>query len=349
MFSVLLFLAACSTSPALARPKTDVLVMKNGDRITCQVKNLDAGVLKVDLDYVDGTISIDWLKVARLESTYLFLVQLEDGSIYSGKLINTEEVKGTPVRIEIRTEEEETVVVDKTSVVRMTQTSDTLAKRLSGKISFGSSYAKGNNTTQYNLGSELDYKETSWGADLNYNSNLTANTGASTSTRNQVDLSSYRMLRWKNYFVGGAMGFLQSSVQDISRQTVLSLDMGKFLKSSNHILLSVMGGFGWQRTQYNPAVESTGTQNTGVALVSSNLQVFTFKKTRLEVTGTVLPVVAQSGRVFAKLNAAYYLKVFGKIDWNLSFYGSWDTQPPPHLASSDYGSTTGLSYTFGNK
>jgi hypothetical protein len=54
-------------------------------------------------------------------------------------------------------------------------------------------------------------------------------------------------------------------------------------------------------------------------------------------------------RITFKTNATYYLKLFGKVDWNLSFYGSWDTKPPPTFSGSDYGSSTGLSWTFGNK
>jgi hypothetical protein len=53
--------------------------------------------------------------------------------------------------------------------------------------------------------------------------------------------------------------------------------------------------------------------------------------------------------LFSRVNATYYLSVFGKVDWNFSFYGSWDTAPPSHLPSSDYGTSTGLSYTFGNR
>src|SRR5271169_497823 len=106
-------LTVCLTFPALAREKTDLVVMKNGDRITCEIKNLDAGVLKVDLDYVDGAISIDWRKVARLESKFLFLVQLEDGSVYSGKVINAQVPEGAPVKFEIRTVEDASVMVDK--------------------------------------------------------------------------------------------------------------------------------------------------------------------------------------------------------------------------------------------
>jgi hypothetical protein len=33
--------------PLLARESTDVIVMKNGDRITCEVKGLNGGVLYV--------------------------------------------------------------------------------------------------------------------------------------------------------------------------------------------------------------------------------------------------------------------------------------------------------------
>jgi hypothetical protein len=101
--SIVVMLAVCLALSASGRSKTDVLVMTNCDRITCQVKSLDAGVLKVDLDYVDGTLSVDWLKVARLESTFEFLVQLQDGSVYSGTMVTSEALQGPPVKIEVRT------------------------------------------------------------------------------------------------------------------------------------------------------------------------------------------------------------------------------------------------------
>ena len=46
---VVLISALVLTSPLFARTNTDVLVMKNGDRMTCQVKGLDAGVLYVSM------------------------------------------------------------------------------------------------------------------------------------------------------------------------------------------------------------------------------------------------------------------------------------------------------------
>ena len=102
-------------------------------------------------------------------------------------------------------------------------------------------------------------------------------------------------------------------------------------------------------TKYVPSSQPERFQNLAVALFGSSLDVFNFKKTNLTINGFVIPALTQQGRVLSRVNASYYLKIFGKIDWNLSFYGDWDNQPPLHLPGGDYGSSTGLSYTFGNK
>jgi hypothetical protein len=49
------------------------------------------------------------------------------------------------------------------------------------------------------------------------------------------------------------------------------------------------------------------------------------------------------------MNAAYYVKLFSNLKWNVSFYGNWDNQPLPGFASGDYGTSSGLSWTFGLK
>jgi hypothetical protein len=70
-----------SALPLGARDKTDVLIMNNGDHLTCEIKSLDSGVLYVSLDYILGTSSLQWSKVARIESKQLFIVKTQDGSV----------------------------------------------------------------------------------------------------------------------------------------------------------------------------------------------------------------------------------------------------------------------------
>jgi hypothetical protein len=111
----------------------------------------------------------------------------------------------------------------------------------------------------------------------------------------------------------------------------------------------VQGGFAWQNTRYKDYTSKQSAQNTAAALVAAELKVFRFKKTNLDLSALILPGISEPGRVRANTNASYYIKLFSDLSWNVSFYGNWDNQPPPTLSGSDYGTSSGLSWTFGNR
>ncbi len=60
------------------RPKTDVLVLKNGDRMRGEIKGLSRGRLSFDTDAA-GIISIKWDRVAELTTAFLYEVETETG------------------------------------------------------------------------------------------------------------------------------------------------------------------------------------------------------------------------------------------------------------------------------
>ena len=347
--AVLLSFALLPTVTLFAREKTDVVVMKNGDRMTCEVKGLDSGVLSVSLDYVDGTISVQWSKVARLESSQAFLVLTQDGSVHTGKLTTIDTPANQPVKIQIAETEERTVAIDIRRIAKMRETSEKFWQRFNGNINSGINYSKGNQAIQYNFGTQTEYLQERWAADAAFNSNLSSNSGSTTSTRNQLDLSSYRLLRWNNYFYAGLGKVLQSSVQGIRLQTTLGGGIGRFWKHTDRSSISLMGGLAWQSTDYKQSPVPQGTQNVATALIAAELKVFEFKKTNLNVSADLLPALSEPGRVRFNTNASYYIKLFSNLSWNVSFYGNWDNRPPPNFSGSDYGSTSGLSWTFGNK
>ena len=53
------------------------------------------------MDYVDGTLSVQWSQVVNLESDRLFLIQTESGVVYTGKLSISGVSNDPPIRIEI--------------------------------------------------------------------------------------------------------------------------------------------------------------------------------------------------------------------------------------------------------
>lgn len=337
------------TTPLFARDKSDLLIMNNGDRLTCEIKSLDASVLYVSLDYVNGTASLDWSKVRRVESKQLFLVKTEDGSVYTGTLSTAETGGNRPVRIEVTESSETNAVLERTKVVTMNQTSDRFWQRFNGSINMGLIYSKGNESTQFNFATKVQYPRERWATGADFNSTLAGSTGASTSTRNDTSVYARRLLKWNNWFYTGLGSFLQSSEQNIQLQSNLGGAVGRYVKNTNHAVISLSSGLAWQNTRYTQSLASQRSQNVATLLVASEVEVFKFDKTNLTIQGSVFPAISEPGRVFTSTNVSYYLKFFGNFTWNLSFYGNWDNQPPTHLSGSDYGSSSGIGWTFGNQ
>jgi Protein of unknown function, DUF481 len=346
MRTVILSCVLLLVTPIFARESTDVIVMKNGDHLTGEIKGLNAGVLYMSMAYILGTSSVQWSEVAHLESRQLFLVKTEDGSVYTGTLNSSNTPGARPVEIEVAETSGKGVVIDSSRIVQMDMTSKKFFQRFNGYVNTGIIYSKGNQSTQYSLGSQVTYPRQRWAAGLSYNSTLSASTGASASTRNQLDVDAFRLLRWNNWFYEGLGTFLQSSEQGIIRQGTYGGGVGRYLKNTNSARISVLAGFGGQNTDYT---QNNASQSLATGLIAANLQFFRFNKTNGDLTASLLPAISEPGRVKFNMNATYYIKLTGNLSWNVSFYGNWDSRPPDGLSGSDYGSSSGLSWTFGNR
>ena len=324
--------------------------MNNGDHMTCEVKGLDAGVLYVSFDYIDGTAPVDWSKVDHLESNQLFVVKTAGGAVYSGTLRTPDHPADRPVKIEvIEAPVHESVVIDRSQIVNMVATSERFWQRFSGQVSFGVIYTKGNQSTQYSLSSGTAYVRERWNAGASFDSNLSSSTGVSASTRNSLNLTALHLLPPENWFYAAVGGILQSSEQQIAHQTTIGGGVGRYLKNTDRATIQLLGGIAWQGTTYQGSVPQSNDQNLATALIYGNAKFFKFSKTDLDVTAVFLPALSEPGRLRFNTNESYYIKIVSNLKWNVSFYGNWDNQPPPNLPGSDYGTSSGLSWTFGLK
>jgi len=342
-----LTLALLFTTALYAREKTDVMVMTNGDRLTCEIKGLDAGVLYVSFDYIDGTASVNWSKVMRLESNQLFVVKTQGGEVYTGSLRTSEAGADRPVKIQVLAAGKEEVL-DRSEIVQMIATSDRFWQRFNGEVGFGVIYSKGNQSTQYSLSAQTAYVRERWSALAGFDSNLSTSAGTSASTRNSLNIGARRLLPWNNWFYGGVGTFLQSSEQGITLQSTVGGGIGRYFKNTNSATISVVLGPAWQNTDYKHS-STVHSQNLAAALLFADAELFKFSKTNLDITAALLPALSDPGRVRFNTNASYYIKIISDLKWNVSFYGSWDNRPPPGLSGSDYGTSSGLTWTFGLK
>jgi hypothetical protein len=339
------FLAAF---PLAAREKSDVIVMRNGDKITCEVKALRSDTLFVKVDYILDTISVDWNKVDHIDSKQLFIVRTVDGSVYRGTLSTPGTPSGRPLDIEVFEQPEKPVVLERKQVVKVDQTSTNIWQRFNGEVDMGFNFTKGNETSQYSFATDVNYVQEHWSTGASYSSNLSASAGANVSTRNELTFTAQKDLRWNNWYYTGLADFLQSSVLGVQLQSTFGGGIGRNVVNTGATYVGVYGGFAWQQIDYQQVIQPAQTQRVTSALIGTEVRLFRFDRTTLTLSANVLPALSDSGRVQFNFNAAYYVKLWRKLKWNCSFYANLDNRPPPGFATSDYGATSGLSVSFGN-
>ena len=142
----------------LARDKTDVIVLKNGDRITCEIQGLDRGQLRIKTAYTISTIVVDWEEVDRLESVQRFQIEMEEGDRHVGTLNKRQTgVDESSPGLEVA-DEMTSVNVYKPAVVNMRQIGQSFISKLDGSIDYGFNFTRANQQTSSSLNSAIEYE-----------------------------------------------------------------------------------------------------------------------------------------------------------------------------------------------
>ena len=108
--------------PLSAREKSDAIVMRNGDRLTCEIKGLDFDILSVSLDYASGPVSINWGKVDHIESKQLSSSKPSTASSILAASPLRPTPGARPTKIEVLEASARKVELDKTHVIKMQET-----------------------------------------------------------------------------------------------------------------------------------------------------------------------------------------------------------------------------------
>src|SRR5215472_9144275 len=73
-----------------ARDKTDVVMLRNGDRLSGDIVSLEFGILTLKTDNM-STLSIEWPAVRSVQSKFAFAIERRDGSKYDGVIKTSED------------------------------------------------------------------------------------------------------------------------------------------------------------------------------------------------------------------------------------------------------------------
>jgi len=332
--------AVCS-----AREKKDVIQFTNGDRITCEIVKLEKGYLYVKLDYADGTVAMDWSKIASVESQQKFVVADSVGERYTGSL-QTAIARDSPEQVQVKVSEDSTTqALDSRKVVEIHPIETTFRQNLHGGLDVGMNYSKQQNRTQYSFQSNSSFERTKWTAAANYESSFSGG-GDLSDLRNDLRLNVNRQLRSPRNFYGGLADFLQSNEQQLDLRTTFGGAIGHMFSYTNNNFIAAFAGVDWNRERYSSEATVGRNGNSVEAILGTQVNFFRFKTTNILADARLYPSLTDSGRVRFDFNSSVKLKLAKDLYWKFGYYLNFDSRPPQNLPKSDYGSTASLGWTF---
>ncbi|MDH4166549.1 MAG: DUF481 domain-containing protein [Gammaproteobacteria bacterium] len=339
--SLLLASLFAYSSAISAAPKTDVVILINGDRITGEVKSLEYNRLKLSTDHM-GTIYIEWDKIASLQSGQYLLLERTDGTRYYGQLVAGHEDSTLQVA---RSVDEPAVAIDMAVVVRAQPIEGgDIIDRLDGYISAGLDAAKANNRTSIDLAGGLSSRTRVREWALDGSVNLTDDSAGDTSERYQLQGEYRQFIKARDFYLGFA-GLERNTELDLNLRTTAGGGFGRYFVQNNHS--EWVGGLGLSYSHENYLGGETVDSVEGV--ISTGFKVFRYDFPETDIGGVLrlLPSLTRSGRYRAEADLRAKYEFVDDLYFELKVYGSYDSKPPlAGSEQSDYGLTTSLGYSF---
>ena len=329
-------LLALLAGPAEAA-KTDVVVLRNGDRLTCEVKSLDRGRIEVKTDDM-GTIAIEWDKVARVTAARTFEVETSGGQRYVGALSAPDDGRltvtgplgaATLVAIE---------------VVRINPIGRSFFHRWDGSLDLGFSYVKSSGVTQFTVNTQALYRKPSFELMYELGAYFTRERDADDSERISSNVTYTKLLarRWE----ASGLVFLERNPElGFDARTGLAGLLSRRLVSTNRARFAMGGGLAVSREQ---ALDGQVTTNLdGIGVVTGSFFTYDTPKTDLTYAFTVFPGLTQWGRVRLEPRFTVRRELWSDFTLSVSAYDSYDNQPPVEdVSTNDVGVTLAIGWTF---
>ncbi len=334
--ALLLLVVFGAPAPAAAQ-KTDVVVLVNGDTLTCEIKLLDRGRLQVSTDHL-GTVNIEWDKVVSVTADRVFRVETSGGLRLLGRLA-TSEARHLDV-----VQDTGTVSVDQAEVVYVYPIGRSFWSQLDGGMNTGLSYTQSSGIAQLNVGANVLYRRPSLQVSATASSYFTADENGENTSRHAADLGLARYFKQRSIWLLQG-GFMRNEELGYTARTTMSAGLGQFLVHTNRAILTVGGGLSTSR---EVPLEGTSTQELEL-LVSARHSFFTYDspKTDLATMVNLYPSLTSWGRVRMEFDGRLSREVVKDFTVGFSIYDSYDSRPPTEGARrNDVGLSLTIGWTF---
>jgi len=324
---------------AFAAPKLDVVQLRNGDRITCEIKQLQQASLTVSTDPL-GTVSVHWAEVAQLTSPRFFEVTVESGAKYYGALaaptvpgvLVVDDASGAPP-----------VTLPLAEVIGVVPIGRSVWGRMDGNVDVGLTVAQANSETHYTVNASDTYRSPKFRIGGLLSSQLTARADTPRQLRTTLTLNGSRF--YDNQWFATALGQIQQNDElNLDLRTVGGGGLGKGLSQTNHHSIALYSGLVYTRE----AFVDQPVNNSAELAVGGELDFFTPTKEDFSLTNSVVSYFSLSdpGRVRLELQSAWRHEFLSDFYWAVNGVESFDSRPPDTDKKNDFSLSLSIGWKF---
>lgn len=317
----------------------DKIYLKNGDRITGNIKELDRGKLRVKTNTMDS-VYLDWDDVESVESNTHVRIVKTDGSITQGRVQKSDTTEN--LRILDSGITTEIPVLEVVSVKPM-RVNESLWQRIEGDVTAGIDYKKASDILLINVASNLKLREEAYELAFGFNWNETSRTDDNNSSRAELSADYTRILK-NRWFWKGSVGLERNQELGIDLRTILAGSAGKYFVQTATMSFEVNVGLAASSENRTDGIRQESVE--GLVRSSFNIFQLNIPTTRLSANVNMFPGITESGRLRVNTDITLRNELFRDVFWDLSFYSNYDNQPAAGAEKEDYGIVTSLGASF---
>jgi len=333
----LLFVLASFCLPAWAA-KTDIVYLKNGDRVTGEVKNLERGKLEFKTDHM-GTVQIDWEDILEVVSSTGQTVELANGQRFYGPLAKSENPDMVMVNTDVGS-----VGVSTEDVVSMYPVEAGFWDRLDISADLGFSWDKASNVGKYSVGVQTELRSTRFISRASFSSEITTQHGREDTNRS--NLNAMHNVFHPNKRFHAIFGNIENNNEiGLDLRALVGAGYGVVPFRNQRHWLALGGGLAASHEIPTSGEQQENLEATG--LLSYDYFKYSAPERSFTTTMAVFPSLSDWGRWRANLDTNFRFELVSDLYWRMSLYISYDSDPiVADASSSDYGLTSSLGYKF---
>lgn len=319
--------------------KTDIIILKNGDRITGEIKEMEAAVVRYKTDALK-TVYVQWEEVKYLKSTKSFRIEMSNGNEWFGSIES--DTLRNQILILVDTTD---FRVDIDGIVRIIPIESTFWERLKINADLGFNFTKSSDVAQLNFSGNARLRTWRTLREFTFSSIITSQKDTNSAQNHDFNLSESNFFRnywFYNYFIGAQ----QNTQLGVKLRAIIGATGGKDLVRTNENIFGVRAGLQGTREWTN--IDKGGKFHLE-GLVSLNYSRFRYSSPEVDLsTGVdIYPSITDWGRVRIDVDVKLMWEIIDDLYWSLTFYDHYDNKPQSGSATTnDYGVVFGLGWSY---